>query len=515
MEDENTYCRIVFIIGPPGSGKTTAAKTLAEYMGSNNVSPGEWLRRVRDSNTDLGSYVTHNYNYDALDPLVAELVARQVALSLDQQETIVIEGFPRTPYQATLLPMLCRNEPFIVISLSDISRELAFKRLLQRELEDIKIYGCAPDHKITVESVNQRYKIWERHQSAVNGILKKWEIIHNIDGRQDIDLIMESVKNIMREGGVLVPVQLEPLNAVPQNACHFETAAIINRALTWSEATKKRRFPGTHPISLEREHLSQIVQHPYVISLKVDGTRFLVLVSEGRLWYLGRDMKVMRGRWSMNLLDWEGTMIDVEIVQNNTHCLVIDCLSIRGINVMHEGILSRMGKAHPFIPVLNQFYGHGASPQRYYSMRDLGFALQLPQQFDTDGIVFTPRSLPYRHGVDFNLFKYKEANKNTVDFKYHNERLLTKANHGHGYIDHGYLCETPDWIENGTILECLAVNISFSSKTEHQWRIQRMRRDKNEPNADWVATRVCKSIIENIPKNEILTLSGIRTVPTA
>jgi adenylate kinase family enzyme len=92
--------RVVFVTGCPKSGKTTVARAISREFGLTLCSPGEWLRDVRDTDTPLGRYISHNYNYHCLDPIVTDFVAVKVKQALFE----LGECRSREPLAASLTP---------------------------------------------------------------------------------------------------------------------------------------------------------------------------------------------------------------------------------------------------------------------------------------------------------------------------------------------------------------------------------------------------------------------------
>lgn len=481
---------VVFLIGPPGSGKTTLATAIAEQHTHIYISPGEWLRSLRDDKSELGVYIRNNYNYESLAPLVTETVHHEVGMAIQQQRRIVVEGFPRTVSQAQALPEICRNTPFIIISLTNLAIHTCFARSSIR------------DQSTNYNDIRFRVKVWEKMYSVMKKHIDGW--IVEVDASMDAPMVEQLANEIVTYTGVVKPVYDNgPVDSPMKLATCFETAVVITQALQWSEATRlRRRFPGTHPASLERKHIAHIRQYPYVASIKADGVRYLMLISNGRLWFLERSLRVYYKQWSQSLNDYHGTLLDVEIIGET--CMILDVLAVAGINVMKEGILQRIKYGYSVLDTIRPFFTHGVTVQRYCNIADLQILMKsTPASRRTDGIVFTPKSLPYRHGMDRNLFKWKPAERNTIDFLFRDGCLWVSNDDGNGYIQYGNLENAEGYIQDD-IMECLMVG-------DLLFRAQKRRTDKKEPNAFWVAERIAKSIKDDVKLEEIISLNQSQT----
>ena len=92
------------IVGPPGAGKGTQAKRLAETLGLVHLSTGEIFRENISQETDLGMRVKRLLDNGTLVPdnLTIELVQDQIDRFAHHQGAI-FDGFPRNLEQAKAL----------------------------------------------------------------------------------------------------------------------------------------------------------------------------------------------------------------------------------------------------------------------------------------------------------------------------------------------------------------------------------------------------------------------------
>lgn len=88
----------VIIQGPPGSGRTTQAKLLAQEYGLVRVSTAELLQKVVDENPDVGKVITQAYatGTPVPDAIINSLVEQRLKESDCRVNGWVMEGFPET-----------------------------------------------------------------------------------------------------------------------------------------------------------------------------------------------------------------------------------------------------------------------------------------------------------------------------------------------------------------------------------------------------------------------------------
>ena len=94
----------IVLMGPPGAGKGTQAKRLAEKFSMAHLSSGDIFRAEKASGSLLGKKLAEYMNAGALvpDDIVVEMMAKAVANST-AAGGLLLDGFPRTVPQAAAL----------------------------------------------------------------------------------------------------------------------------------------------------------------------------------------------------------------------------------------------------------------------------------------------------------------------------------------------------------------------------------------------------------------------------
>lgn len=104
MNEKATY---IIMLGPPGAGKGTQAKIIAEELGLVHVSTGDLFRENLSNETELGKLAASFMTKGELVPDDVTIAMVEERLSrLDCQLGAVLDGFPRTPAQAEALDAL-------------------------------------------------------------------------------------------------------------------------------------------------------------------------------------------------------------------------------------------------------------------------------------------------------------------------------------------------------------------------------------------------------------------------
>ena len=103
----------VILLGPPGAGKGTQAKRIAEMYGIPQISTGDILRENVGKCTELGSKAKEIMERGELvpDDLVNSMVAERL-LKQDCVRGYILDGYPRTVKQAEWLDKYLESKVF-------------------------------------------------------------------------------------------------------------------------------------------------------------------------------------------------------------------------------------------------------------------------------------------------------------------------------------------------------------------------------------------------------------------
>ncbi len=128
--------RLIFL-GPPGAGKGTQARTLADQEGIPQIATGDMLREAVAKGTRLGIEAKSYMDRGALvpDEVVVGLVAERLGWE-DAKKGFILDGFPRTVAQAEMLERLLIDRELTVdrVIFFEVSREELLRRLTGRRV---------------------------------------------------------------------------------------------------------------------------------------------------------------------------------------------------------------------------------------------------------------------------------------------------------------------------------------------------------------------------------------------
>lgn len=127
------------LLGPPGAGKGTQAAVLSDSLNIPHISTGDLFRANISQGTALGKEAQSYIDAGKLVP--TELTARMVRDRLSQDdaaEGFLLDGFPRTIEQATLLEEMLQesgNALDAVVNFQ-VSEDVVVERMMARGRKD-------------------------------------------------------------------------------------------------------------------------------------------------------------------------------------------------------------------------------------------------------------------------------------------------------------------------------------------------------------------------------------------
>lgn len=128
---------IIILLGPPGAGKGTQAKTLSQRLKIVHISTGDILREAIKSNTSLGQEAVKYVERGELVPdnLVTKIAQQRLSCE-DAKKGFILDGFPRNLAQAESLDDFFNNNGLLDYSVIylEASEKIIIKRLTGRRI---------------------------------------------------------------------------------------------------------------------------------------------------------------------------------------------------------------------------------------------------------------------------------------------------------------------------------------------------------------------------------------------
>src|SRR4051812_7941211 len=179
----------LLIMGPPGAGKGTQAKFVAEHFKIPAISTGDIFRANVSQGTPLG--VEAKRYMDAGEYVPDEVTNRMVRNRIDDPDAVsgfLLDGYPRTLAQVEELDGMIAftgHRLDAVVCLT-VDQDEIVARLLQRA----QVEGRADD---TEEVVRRRQQLYLEQTEPLIQVYKARGIVHEIDGLGEVAEVTQRI----------------------------------------------------------------------------------------------------------------------------------------------------------------------------------------------------------------------------------------------------------------------------------------------------------------------------------
>jgi adenylate kinase len=204
------------LLGPPGAGKGTQAKRLAEKLGLPHISTGDILRQNVKLDTDLGKQAKGIMDKGLLvpDDLVAKMLDQRFN-NADIKNGFILDGYPRTLPQAYSLDKILTAKGLAVdlVVYLDTSDQVIIKRLTGRlvcskcganfhatnmppKVAGLcdgcqgALYQRSDDNEITVR---KRLEVYKQQVASLIEYYKKAEKLHSLDADLEAQVVLKQI----------------------------------------------------------------------------------------------------------------------------------------------------------------------------------------------------------------------------------------------------------------------------------------------------------------------------------
>lgn len=209
----------IILLGPPGAGKGTQAKSISNKYSIPHISTGDIFRKNISENTPLGIEAKSYMDNGQLVP--DEVTINMVKDRLQQEDCkqgYLLDGFPRTVSQAEALQdfLDSRNESLDTALLIEVPRDFILERMTGRRVcpscgasyhikfnpaVNGKCELCGSDvvqrKDDTEETVKERLDVYEKQTQPLIDFYKDKNLLSTVDGTQAINKVFESICRVL------------------------------------------------------------------------------------------------------------------------------------------------------------------------------------------------------------------------------------------------------------------------------------------------------------------------------
>src|SRR6478752_8440023 len=174
---------------PPGAGKGTQAKFVAQHFGIPAISTGDIFRANVSQGTELG--VEAKRYMDAGDYVPDEVTNLMVRNRIDEKDAepgFLLDGYPRTLAQVEELDGMIKftGHSLDAVVVLTVDQDEIVGRLLQRA----QVEGRADD---TEDVIRRRQEVYVEQTEPLIEVYKKRGIVVEIDGMGEVTEVTERI----------------------------------------------------------------------------------------------------------------------------------------------------------------------------------------------------------------------------------------------------------------------------------------------------------------------------------
>jgi adenylate kinase len=213
----------IVLLGPPGAGKGTQAKIIAENLGLTHVSSGDIFRENLKGRTELGMLAqTFMDRGDLVPDDVTISMIRERLSRPDCEKGAVLDGFPRTPAQADALASMLESlggkvsvVPYIAVPPAVLIERLggrwscrAAGHVYHEKYNPPKVAGkCDVDGSDLyqrdddkTETVTRRIQVYTTQTTPLIEYYRQNGLLVEIDGTQEIGEVSRNLLAVVQKG---------------------------------------------------------------------------------------------------------------------------------------------------------------------------------------------------------------------------------------------------------------------------------------------------------------------------
>jgi adenylate kinase len=179
----------LIIMGPPGAGKGTQAKYIAEHFGIPAISTGDIFRANVSAGTPLGVEAKRYMDAGEYVPdKVTNLMVRNRIDEPDADPGFLLDGYPRTLAQVEELDGMIKftGHALDAVVVLTVDQDEIVQRLLQRA----EVEGRADD---TEEVIRRRQQVYAEQTEPLIEVYRKRGILIELDGMGEVSDVTQRI----------------------------------------------------------------------------------------------------------------------------------------------------------------------------------------------------------------------------------------------------------------------------------------------------------------------------------
>lgn len=189
-DDNDTFRRVVFVLGGPGSGKGTQCDKMVKELGMVHFSAGDLLRAETKKDTETGRMISRMIEEGAIVPghITIQLLRENILSYPDgKNKWFLVDGFPREMKQA--LDFEREITPCQFVLFFDCDLDTLEGRLIERG----KTSGRTDDN---LDAIKKRFATYHRQTMPVIEYYSALDKVRRINATRAIEEVYNEVRSL-------------------------------------------------------------------------------------------------------------------------------------------------------------------------------------------------------------------------------------------------------------------------------------------------------------------------------
>ena len=210
----------IVLLGPPGAGKGTQAKSISNRYSIPHISTGDIFRKNISEGTPLGIEAKSYIDKGQLVPDEVTIgIVQERLLEDDCKKGFLLDGFPRTIAQAEALETFLKENGIVLDAVLDVNvpAEILVRRMVGRRV----CKGCGATFHVefnapkqegicdvcgtpliqraddTYETANSRLEVYDNNTAPLLDFYNTRGLLKTVNGDQALDKVFEDIKNVL------------------------------------------------------------------------------------------------------------------------------------------------------------------------------------------------------------------------------------------------------------------------------------------------------------------------------
>ena len=187
----------LILLGPPGAGKGTQAKSICDKFNLCHLSTGDILRNEVANQTELGKKAKNIMDKGELvsNEVILQIINNFIENNSSKFKGFLFDGFPRSVEQADMLNKVLNyiNVSIDTVILLEVDQSILLNRIMKRKEEE----GRVDDSEKVLKS---RLEVYFTQTQLLIDYYLNLKLLKKVDGtkeinqvNQDINIILEAV----------------------------------------------------------------------------------------------------------------------------------------------------------------------------------------------------------------------------------------------------------------------------------------------------------------------------------